>query len=309
MFTRHHLGLIYLYVAILLCAAPIVRLTSTGAARRPVVMVGGQRELLPAADWILSPGGGSTNAYAPLRPGDLESDTFNGLYITGSGGQGGITVSQTSTALPNPSWMTVNLSTEGTVDWIMSEGSNSAATSCSPNITFKAGVGNTLGCAPTGGIDAWVVGNGGSGYFVGTCTSCQYVFSYTASDQNTVNGSPGSSVPYRGWNGYPGPSTDQGWYFKAPARSTQLVLRQYLGFTYTTGAYCVGTLSDGSGTATTTPTISTVGTGSTAVVFTWTYHAATPNSTLLIMCHLGSPGSSGSGGSSITWYAETLGII
>ena len=268
----------------------------TGVARKPLVLVGGQTEQIPSGDYLLSPGGASFNGTPATAPGDIEVTTINGgtPIVTGAGSVAVSQISGTAGTLD-----TTNLSTVGVTDWIAAGNVNEG--SCGESSPQKIAGGKTLGCQ-NGGIYPWYAANTPQTQSIGTCAACSFLLTFTNSDSTSTL--PSAANPsYRYVQFAVGSTVDFGWVFNAPALTTQQVLRVWWLASNVTVAHCVGTLSDGSGTAT-SPNVSSGGTASAFIKDTWTFKAATVGSRFTVVCHMGT---TTTGGPPVAlWFAEAL---
>jgi hypothetical protein len=224
-----------------------------------------------------------------------------GNFGGGGTGVGSIAVTQTFT-IP-----TVNLGTQGTIDWVAPSNTVSGVTPgpCEWEITpSKVGGGKALACgiAPIlreATLD--VSGGGASPSLIGTYT-------WTRTESMGTAGSTGSLAGFRTVHDYNQPTDPYGWSFAAPATTSQLVLRQYMFVEAMTAVVCTGRLSDGSATAVSTTSFDTPGApgdGVQAFQNVWTYTAGSQGARLIVTC-TGAPILSGSWASVFTWMAETL---
>lgn len=237
-----------------------------------------------------------------MPDGGLEYTPDGGIQLsTGlvglfNGAGGSVAVSQTSCVVPcsSPAWATVNLTTTGTTDWYTND--------------TTSGFANRK-VAGSGAIHPPIAVAGGGGSFINSSSSTDFTVSWSASD---ATGSRPTSGPI-GWTQsacyapFGGCPSGNGWSFVVEAKTTQQVFRQYveMGGGQTT-FNCVGTMTDGSGTATTTTLNSSSSGPYFLALLEWTFTGANVNSQLQVYCRSIAASTTGASSATVLWMALAL---
>jgi hypothetical protein len=243
-------------------------LAGSGTTPTPLVvnlMPDGGLEYLPDAGIRVSPG-------------------LAGLF---NGNGGSLAVSQSSFGN-----FTVNLTSVGTTDWMAPENGLSFI---NRKITGSGALHQPIFVAAGHGSAILNVGSCGNPCTDGSSGSTS--ISWTASDATTSRASPGNANPqYQGTYGLSGVSTtNAGLMTVVDALPHQQVLRMYID--YSSGCstscmtfQCTGTLTDGSGTVSTSPL--TPPAAENFNVVTWTFTGSNIDTQLIVYCWMSGPGDS-----------------